>query len=189
MATRNPSEEESPQLRQWMADYQAGSAEAFDRLYAALAGDLHAYLTTLARDPTRADDLLQETFLQLHRSRASHIPGHPLRPWVFAIAKRVFLMQQRGAGRRTRRELNSGADITAQAGSTSDQLIARRQLEDALGRIPAERRRPFLLHHLFGFSFREIAAKLGINAGAAKVRSSRARQDIRTILEDTDDKS
>ncbi len=75
-----------------MAEYQAGSVEAFDRLHDALAADLKAYLTALSRDSTRADDLLQETFLQIHRARAVHTPGEPVRPWVFAIAKRVFLM-------------------------------------------------------------------------------------------------
>jgi DNA-directed RNA polymerase specialized sigma24 family protein len=43
-------------------------------------------------------------------------------------------------------------------------------------------RRPFLLHHLFGFSFAEIAAQLGIEVGAAKVRSSRARLRLRALL-------
>jgi RNA polymerase sigma-70 factor, ECF subfamily len=72
---------EDPTLRILMAEYQAGSVEAFDRLHDALAPDLKAHLTALARDSTCADDLLQETFLQIHRSRAVHTPGEPVRPW------------------------------------------------------------------------------------------------------------
>jgi DNA-directed RNA polymerase specialized sigma24 family protein len=50
--------QEDPALRILMAEYQAGHAEAFDRLHDALAPDLRVYLTRLSRDPTRADDLL-----------------------------------------------------------------------------------------------------------------------------------
>ena len=71
---------EDPALRVLMAEYQAGSVEAFDRLHDALAPALKAYLASLTRDATRADDLLQETFLQMHRARASHTPGEAVRP-------------------------------------------------------------------------------------------------------------
>jgi DNA-directed RNA polymerase specialized sigma24 family protein len=50
-----------------MTAYQAGSMAAFEALYAARASPLLAYLTTLARDRGRAQDLLQETFLQIHK--------------------------------------------------------------------------------------------------------------------------
>jgi RNA polymerase sigma-70 factor, ECF subfamily len=187
MATHHSSDEEDPALRQLMADYQAGRVEAFDALYAALAPDLRVYLAALSRDASRADDLLQETFLQMHRARASHIPGYPVRPWVFAIAKRTFLMFERGARRRQRRETDPAAQVTAHPTATPDQIHARQQVRAALRQVGADGRRVFLLHHLFGFSFKEIAARLGINTGAAKIRSSRARQAIRHILEGKDD--
>jgi len=187
MVTRNPSDEEDPNLREFMAGYQAGRADAFDHLYSALVADLKAYLTALSRDSARADDLLQDTFVQIHRSRASHIPGHPVRPWVFAIAKRTYLMYQRGASRRLRRESDAGINMTATPISTQGQLDARHQVEGALRQVSSDRRQAFLLHHLFGFSFKEVAAKLGINPGAAKIRSSRASQDLRKILGDDHD--
>jgi RNA polymerase sigma-70 factor (ECF subfamily) len=167
-----------------MAEYQAGCAEAFDRLHDALAPSLKAYLTTLCHDSTRADDLLQETFLQIHRSRAVHTPGEPVRPWVFAIAKRVFLMYRRSTMRRERHELRSaseaGADATTPA--EAERLHARQEVESVLRHVPANGRRVFVLHHLFGFSFKEIAAKLGITPGAAKIRSSRAASLMRALL-------
>src|SRR5687768_607175 len=126
----NPQEPspEDPALRMLMAAYQAGQVEAFERLHDALAGDLKAYLTSLSRDPVRADDLLQETFLQIHRSRAAHTPGEPVRPWVFAIARRVFLMYRRSAARRARHELLSATegDITIVA-NEAERLHAQQQ--------------------------------------------------------------
>jgi RNA polymerase sigma-70 factor (ECF subfamily) len=180
---------EEPTLRILMAEYQAGSVEAFDRLHDALAPDLRAFLAGLARDPTRADDLLQETFLQIHRSRAAHTPGEPVRPWVFAIAKRVFLMYRRSTMRRERHEQRFSTEgRESETPAAADRLHARQQVELALRQAPAEGRRPFLLHHLFGFSFNEVAARLGIRQGAAKVRSSRAANLMRAWLrEDRDD--
>jgi RNA polymerase sigma-70 factor (ECF subfamily) len=176
-------EEEEPALRGLMADYQAGSVDAFDRLHDALAPDLKAYLTSLTRDSTRADDLLQETFLQVHRARAAHTPGEPVRPWVFAIAKRVFLMDVRSAARRTHHEGQASTPMT----TTADHLHARQHVESALRQAPADGRRAFLMHHLFGYSFNEIAEKLGIKPGAAKIRSSRAASVMRSLLREKRD--
>jgi RNA polymerase sigma-70 factor, ECF subfamily len=186
----NPQETtpEDPSLRILMAEYQAGSVDAFDRLHDALASDLKAYLTRLSRDPTRADDLLQETFLQMHRSRAAHTPGQPVRPWVFAIAKRVFLMYRRSTARRTRRELiaadHKEESITA---PDAERLHARREVEWVLRQVPPDGRRAFVLHHLFGCSFKEVAARLGIKTGAAKIRSSRAANFMRALLRESRD--
>jgi RNA polymerase sigma-70 factor, ECF subfamily len=194
---REPASED-PALRVLMAEYQAGSVEAFDRLHDALAPALKAYLTSLTRDTTRADDLLQETFLQIHRARASHTPGEAVRPWVFAIAKRVFLMHVRGTKRRERheqQEQHERRDDSASAASAAssavpaaaDRLHARRSIESVLKQVPPDGRRVFLMHHLFGFSFKEIAEKLGIKPGAAKIRSSRAASFMRSLLREKRD--
>ena len=177
--------ERDADLQAQMVAYQAGRVEAFDALYVALAPELRAYLLAACRDAARAEDLVQETFLRLHRARATYQPGLPLRPWVRGIARRVYLMDRRAALRRVRRE-----DAVAADASPSPAVVARAAarpgerhgLERALAGVPAEARRPFLLHHLFGFSFAEIAARLGIQPGAAKVRSSRARLRLRALL-------
>ena len=176
--------DEDPELRIFMAEYQAGLVAAFDRLHDALAPDLKAYLTRLSRDSTRAEDLLQETFLQMHRSRAAHVPGQPVRPWVFAIAKRVFLMYQRTATRRARNEQRSSVERNEMtvADVQARRLDARQQVESALRSVPLDGRRAFVLHHLFGFSFNEIGARLGIKPGTAKIRSSRAAHLMRALL-------
>jgi RNA polymerase sigma-70 factor, ECF subfamily len=180
---------EDPRLSILMAEYQAGSVEAFAQLHDAIAPDLKAYLTKLTRDASHADDLLQETFLQMHRSRASHTPGHPVRPWVFAIAKRVFLMHRRSAARRVKRELESSADAgrPSAPGNGAERLHARQQVDAALRQTPSDGRRAFVLHHVVGLSFKEIAARLGIKPGAAKIRSSRAATFMRALLRESRD--
>jgi RNA polymerase sigma-70 factor (ECF subfamily) len=178
---------EDPALTRLMAAYQSGSIEAFDRLHEALASDLKAYLTMLTRDGMRADDLLQETFLQVHRSRAAHIPGQPVRPWVFAIARRVFLVSHRSASRRARYEAMASPVTGEGVAARSEQVNTKREIETALRQVAPDGRHAFLLHHLHGLSFKEIGVRLGINAGAAKVRSSRAAAVMRAWLKGTRD--
>jgi RNA polymerase sigma-70 factor, ECF subfamily len=169
-------------LQAEMVAYQAGRVEAFDALYAALAPEVRAYLLGACRDSACADDLVQETFLRLHRARATYQPGLPVRPWVRGIARRVYLMDRRSAARRGRREDAMAVEAwsTPIGGLRHDG--ERAGLERALAGVPPAVRQPFLLHHLWGFSFAEIAARLGIDVGAAKVRSSRVRLRLRALL-------
>lgn len=164
-----------------MDGYLAGRIDAFDALYAALAGRLRGYLTSLCRNATLADDLLQETFMQLHRSRRTYEPGRQVAPWVFAIARHVYLMHNRGARRRLRFEDRLAAE--ARRSPHVDERSAwidRDTLARALENVPADQREALTLHHIEGWSFAEIADRLGIKANAAKTRAFRG---IRTVRE------
>ena len=162
-----------------MRAYQAGGMEAFERLYARVAPPLHGYLTCLARNRTLAEDLLQEAFLQVHRSRHTYRPELPVRPWIFAIARHVWLMDRR---QRSRRPMDMvelpDLPVPAEVASLGDRDALRRALD---GILP-DRREALLLHHVWGFSFAEIGQLLGIRADAAKLRSSRGMGDLKAVL-------
>jgi RNA polymerase sigma-70 factor (ECF subfamily) len=171
--------DEPRELAPLMTAYQAGSMAAFEALYAALAPALLAYLTALARDRTVAQDLLQEAFLQIHRSRHAYRAGLPVRPWVFTIARHVWLMDRRLRSRRPQpdREL---PDLPVPA--EVEALAERDGLRRALDSVLPDRREALLLHHVWGFSFAEIGQMLGIRPEAAKLRSSRGMGDLRRLL-------
>src|SRR5687767_7861007 len=124
-------------LQTQMVAYQRGRVEAFDALYAALAPELRAYLLGLCRDAARADDLVQETFLRLHRARATYQPGLPVRPWARGIARRVFLMDRRSAVRRGKHEASLTADDGALLAAGSRHGGERASLVRALAGVPA----------------------------------------------------
>jgi RNA polymerase sigma-70 factor (ECF subfamily) len=167
------------ELQELMRAYQAGTIEAFERLYAALAPAVLGYLTSLARDRVHAQDLLQETFLQVHRSRHVYRPDLPVRPWIFAIARHVWLMDRRTRSRRPVADTElRDVPVPADVASLADRDTLRR----ALGRLLPDRREALLLHHMWGFSFAEIGQLLGIRPDAAKLRSSRAMNDLRKSL-------
>jgi RNA polymerase sigma-70 factor, ECF subfamily len=167
------------QLIALMSAYQAGSIQAFEDLYAALAPALLAYLTALTRDRSHAQDLLQETFLQLHKSRRAYRAGLPVRPWIFAIARHVWLMDRRSRSRRPQAD-HELPDLPVPADVSG--LADRERLRHAMTAVLPDRREALLLHHLWGFSFAEIGQLLGIRADAAKLRSSRGMADLRRLL-------
>ncbi|MCC7181789.1 MAG: sigma-70 family RNA polymerase sigma factor [Acidobacteria bacterium] len=169
------------QLRALMASYQAGEFAAFDELYRLVAPRVRRYLSSQARDAARVEDVLQETFLQLHRARRSYDPVHPLMPWVMAIARHCWLMELRRARRRPMMD----DDLTAREPAVraeADGLPEAADLARALGLVPAAQRQALLAHHHWGLSFQEIGARLGIGETAAKLRSSRGVRRLREIL-------
>jgi RNA polymerase sigma-70 factor (ECF subfamily) len=173
-----------------MRAYQSGEANGFDRLYTALSPLLRRYLQAAARDATRVDDLVQETFLQIHRARRTFNPERPVIPWALAIARHVFLMECR-----TRRRTYNVADgefdetiaVATDETGPDEAAIARDQVRRGLATLSPRTRRVVVLHHLQGWSFREIAGRLGINTAAAKLRASRGVNALRDQLVDKHD--
>lgn len=163
-----------------MVRYQQGDASAFDEIHQRLHTSVRGYLISLAFGSSHIDDLLQETFLQLHRSRHTYRPSKPVKPWIFGIARHVYLMDRRSARRHAR--------IDAIVDDPS--LQPMRALADAdlhalmsvLAALPATLREPVVLHHVWGFGFKEIGGILGIRAGTARVRCFRGLERLRREL-------
>lgn len=166
-----------------MTAYQRGELEAFEDLFAALAVGVRNYLASLARSIDRADDLLQETFLQVHRSRRTYAAPRPVRPWIFGIARHVFLMDRRARGRKARHEEVAREELPeVPVAALAEDLPVTAELLAALERLPDDRREAVVLHHLHGFTFKEIGGMLGITGRAAKLRSFRGIQQLRGEL-------
>lgn len=166
-----------------MVAYQGGSYEAFEQLYAALVGPVRGWLTGATGDRTHAEDLAQETFLQVHRARHTYDAAYPVMPWVMGIARHVYLMDRRSASRRPRYVAHEEAPERGVA-AEAERHIAGAPVREALRRVSPDRRRALLLHHIGGLSFREIARRLGIRETAAKLRSSRGMGQLREGLRD-----
>lgn len=168
-------------LRELMREYQAGRFAAVNELYAALAPAMRRYLLSHVRDAAKADDLVQETFLQLHRARHTYDPAYPVTPWAMAIARHVRLMDRRTQSRRPWAPEDLAAvelPVRGEAAVYAETTDVRR----ALGKVAASRRDAVIQHHVWGWSFKEIAARAGIAETAAKLRSSRGMAQLRTLL-------
>jgi RNA polymerase sigma-70 factor (ECF subfamily) len=164
-----------------MVAYQAGQFDAFDELYRMVSPVVRRYLLSQTRDAAKAEDLMQETFLQMHRARHTFDPAYPLMPWVMAIARHCWLMDRRTASRRPQASEDVShhePPVRPHAEALADQQAVRK----ALGQVAAARRQAIVAHHVWGLSFREIARRAGIAEAAAKLRSSRGMSQLRALL-------
>jgi RNA polymerase sigma-70 factor (ECF subfamily) len=177
---------EDTRLRALMSAYQAGELAAFEEIHDALAPMLARWLRGRVRTAQEADDLLQETFLQMHRARHTYDAAYPVAPWSFAIARHVWLMHRRTLSRRPQ-ATDAIEDVPLAVRGEAERYVEREQVRQALAAVPQGRRRAVIWHHVFGFSFREIAERLGIRESAAKLRSSRGMAELRKQLERDDD--
>ena len=179
MAVDRQAEEQK--LIALMTNYQKGEMDAFDGLYEALKRPLIRYLWTFVRNQTMAEDLLQETFLQLHRARQTYTPPRPVRPWIYAITRHVALMHLRTL--RRRKELLPDEDLPeVPVPPEMDQLADRTTIQRLLATLPRTSQEVLILHHLLGLSFEEVGQILGVASGTAKVRAHRALKAIRKRL-------
>jgi RNA polymerase sigma-70 factor, ECF subfamily len=176
-----------------MERYVDGDAGAFRALYALVAPKLLGYLAKMTRDRAVADDLLQHTFLKVHRARGAWVRGSDPTPWIYAIAHRTFLDEAR---RKTRAVVSVSkgeelpdlkAEITGTAEGAAEPVadpeLTRAALA-ALESLPPQQREAVVLTKLDGRSIAEAAAIAGTTPGAMKVRAHRGYVALRKALGD-----
>src|SRR5512140_3447632 len=84
-----------PTDEELMSAYVAGDSRAFERLFARLAPRVHGFFMRSFREPAVADDLLQVTFMKVHKARERFDKAQKVGPWVFTVAARVRLDELR----------------------------------------------------------------------------------------------
>ena len=140
-----------------------------------------ALLVGLLAASAAAQDLVQQTFLQVHRARRDFRPGSALRPWLYTIAANLRRESRRRAARRPElplAEQTSREPSVGPAASTPAERLVRRALQD----LPDGQREVVVLHWYEGYTFREIAQIVGASQSAVKVRAHRAYERLRAVL-------
>lgn len=169
-----------------MSRVQAGDRDAFTDLVERHKDAVVNYLTRLAGDRDRAEDLAQETFLRLFRTAADYDERGYLRAYLFRIATNLVRSEER----RQRRFhlllpfLRGGREHTEPAGPSG---VLRRELHRevsaALAALPLRYRVPLVLHEIEGWAYSDIARELGCREGTVKSRIHRGRQHLKQRLE------
>ena len=168
-----------------MAAYVAGDAAAFRAIFARYAPLLLRAMLRELYVREEANDLVQQTFLQLHRARADFDPDQKLKPWVFTIAMNLKREYFRKKKRRPERSLEADSiPEPAVAALGAARVDARRTLARVLGDLPIEQREVIELHWFDGLEFPEVAAVVGASVSAVKVRAHRGYVRLRQALGD-----
>lgn len=141
-----------------------------EEFYREFSPSVRAFLISLCRDPHRAEDLLQETFVRALRFLAG-FKGDSPRAWLFAIARNVFLDD----AKRNQWE---------QVGDMEDLPMDTRVEESAavlqvLASLPEPQRAALVLRDQLGMSYEEVSQTLGKSLAATKVLIHRARAAFR----------
>ncbi len=174
---------ELPEWSGLMLAYQHGDLAAFEALYARLAPKVRRYLGGVTRDPAWTDDLVQETFLQIHRSRRTYNAAYAVSPWAMAIAHHVFLMDLRRRRRRGDFDREPFVESARDATVAHDEAyLSRDRLARGFATLTPGTRRAVWLHHVVGWPFKDVALKLEIAEAAAKLRASRGMALLRRAL-------
>jgi RNA polymerase sigma-70 factor (ECF subfamily) len=170
-----------------MERYARGEAAAFSELYDLLAPRLSSFLLRRTHDKARAEDLLQQTFLQMHSARRHFCEGADVVPWAFAIARRLLIDLYRKSGRELLDDDEAARDSIAPE-PCPERLAAQRRLtervEQELTRVPEAHRVAFDLVQREGLSMAEAAEVLGTTVTAVKLRAHRAYEALRASLGD-----
>lgn len=167
-----------------MAAYIAGDAAAFRELFARYSALLYRMMLRDLRRAEEARDLVQQTFLHLHRARHDFDGRLRFRPWIFTIALNLKREHFRRVRRRPESSLDAeGAPEPAEAGH-GDRSDARQAIRHGLARLPRDQREVIELHWFDGLSFAEVAGVVGASVAAVKVRAHRGYVALRRLLDD-----
>jgi len=166
-----------------MASAQDGDARAYETLLREVLPLLRAICRARLRDPSDAEDAVQDALLTLHRVRATYDPSRPFRPWLSAIAERRALDRGRSRGRRLAREtgIEDAAGIAAPTRG-ADTSAADAQLRRAVADLPPAQRTALSLTKIEDLPLTEAAARSGMSVGALKVATHRAIRTLRRRL-------
>jgi RNA polymerase sigma-70 factor (ECF subfamily) len=166
---------------------EEGRADVFTELVHRYERELYRYLARYLGDPTVAEDVFQNTFLQVHLKRGLFENGRPFRPWLYAIATHQAVDALRKAGRHPTASLDqrlSGGNRETDSGNLIDLLVndaegplaeleeAERQqwVRESIARLPETLRQTLILAYHQDLKYREIADTLKIPVGTVKSR-------------------
>lgn len=169
----------------------AGRASDFNELVRRYSGPLHRYLTRFLGCGALADDVLQNTFFQVHAKCRLYEEGRSMRRWLYAIAMHNAVDALRRAGRHTTvsidgpDEQTAPIDLLAVADPSPLERLQREErgvrLRACIDRLPESQRRTLTLVYDQGLKQDEIAALLGIPLGTVKSRVRGALSRLREM--------
>lgn len=161
-------------------DARAGDLAAFEVLYRATVGRVHALCLRMCRDPQLAEELTQESYIRAWQKLATFRGDSQFSTWLHRIAVNVVLGHFRSSGRRLDAAAADEVEAVDPVAPAAPGLAF--DLERAIAALPAGARAVFVLHDIEGYTHEEIAESAGVAVGTSKAQLSRARALLRKAL-------
>ena len=170
---------------------QWGEPEAQAHLYLAFASATYALIRRMMPRRAIADDLFQDTFVEVLQSLPSFRGEAPLGAWIRRIAISKCLMHLRSPWHRSRLWLDQLAGDSGDAlpsalvpAEVQSNLLLQQDLEAALATLPARTRAVVWLHDVEGLTHEEIASQFGLSVSFSKSQLMRAHVRLRELLQE-----
>lgn len=182
-AMPTPAERTDAQV---VRDVLEGERDAFRLLVRRYGDVLHAHALRMVGSQDVAADLVQQAFVQGYRKLSSCREPARVGAWLF----RILANRCRDHVRSPRRRdvpLQVLPDLPSVRGDPADAAASaevRSRVRAALDRLTPEQREAFVLKHVEGLSYEEIAAAMSLSVASLKMRVHRARESLRGILEE-----
>jgi RNA polymerase sigma-70 factor (ECF subfamily) len=169
---------------QLMAEYRAGDRAAFEALVSRYERELFHFLVRFLGNRAAAEDVFQETFLQVHQSAEQFDPQRRFRPWLFTIAANKARDLRRSQARRPTNALQATVSNDDESGEFIDLMQAvddlpekplertelQQSVQKAVMSMPDHLRQILLLSYFHEFPYKQISEILDIPLGTVKSR-------------------
>ena len=178
-----------------MSQFQAGTVEAFNILVDRYSDRLMQYLYRFLGDKKRCEDLLQETFLRVHRNRHSYRRIAKFSTWLYTIAGNLARSEYRKRKRRRMQSIQSVnrdneeyemeiPDESFSPDKHAESTIQDQYIQEAMNEIPPAFREVVVLRDIQQLAYDEIAEITGLPMGTVKSRINRGRTKLQALLQD-----
>lgn len=169
-------------LRDLMTRYQNADAAALEELVARISPPLLRFFARSGIGRSDAEDLLQDCWIKIHRSRHTYRPSEPVMPWVYAIAQHTRLDAYR-----KQRRLQSREVLVASIPERLHQVVPETLSDDdhlarLIANLPDAQREVLVMLKVSGMSIEEVARATSSTPGAVKQKAHRAYTALRRAL-------
>lgn len=164
---------------------RSGDAIAMEQLLAEVAPAVHRFGMRMCRHPDDADDVLQDTLLDIAHKLPTFEGRSSLTSWVFTLARTACARRRRGLKNQPFVRADDAPEPIDERGSPEDAALSRdlhARVNTALDRLPLQLREVIELRDIEGLSAKEAAVSLDIGVEALKSRLHRARALLREEL-------
>ena len=168
-------------LEQLMVQYQQADPVATTALIEQLSPQLYRFFAAQLGNPGDAGDMLQDTWLRIHRVRHTYRAGEPLLPWVYAIARRVRVDSYRKRRRISAKEVT--VDVLPERAGGGDESMDLPSFDQLVAELPDSQREVLTLLKVNGLSLEEVARATSSSVGSVKQKAHRAYERLRALLQ------
>lgn len=166
-----------------MAGYQQADAEATRELIVTVSPLLLRFFLADTASRDRAEDLLQDTWLRIHKSRHTYRPGEPVLPWFYAIARHTRVDAYRRKYRVDKHEMQ--VEQLPECPAATPEADRLPDLDSLLAVLPASQREVVTMLKISGLSIEEVARATSSSIGSVKQKAHRAYEKLRSVLSES----